>query len=187
MPSPSISSCLSCPPCSDGHRCAVYSSSSLTDAQWAVLEPLLPPPGNAAGRGGRPEKYCRRLILDAILYVVRGGIAWRQLPVEFPPAPTVYGIFVRWVRVGVWRRIHDALRDRLRVRGERDRCPTAAVIDSQTVPAADTVARSRRGWDGGKPTKGVKSHLAVDVSVLLLAVVVTASSTYLRMVGTQSI
>ena len=90
MPSSSISSCPSCPPCSDGgHRCAVYSSSSLTDAQWAVLEPLLSPPGDAAGRGGRPEKYCRRLILDAILYVVRGRIARRQLPVEFPPASTV--------------------------------------------------------------------------------------------------
>lgn len=175
MPSSSISLCPSCPPCSDGHRCAVYSSSSLTDPQWAVLEPLLPPPGNTAGRGGRPEKYCRRLILDAILYVVRGGIAWRQLPVDFPPASTVYGIFARWVRAGVWRRINDALRDRLRVRAGRDRCPTAAVIDSQTVPAADTVPRSRRGWDAGKRTNGVKRHIAVDVSGLLLAVVVTAA------------
>jgi transposase len=97
-------------------------------------------------------------------------------PVEFPPASTVYGIFVRWVRVGVWRRIHDALRDRGRVRGGRDRCPTAAVIDSQTVPAADTVPRSQRGWDGGKRTNGVKRHIAVDVCGLLLAVVVTAAS-----------
>jgi len=106
--SSSIAPCPSCPPCSPGTRCAVYSSSSLTDEQWAVLEPLLPPPGNTTGRGGRPEKYCRRNILDAILYVVRGGIAWRQLPVEFPPASTVYGIFARWVHAGVWRRIHDA-------------------------------------------------------------------------------
>jgi transposase len=78
--------------------------------------------------------------------------------------------------MGVWRRIHDALRDRLRVRAGRDRCPTAAVIDSQTVPAADTVPRSPRGWDGGKPTNGVKRHNAVDVCGLLLAVVVTAAS-----------
>ncbi|WP_081437594.1 IS5 family transposase [Rhodococcus jostii] len=155
----------------------MYSSSSLTDEQWAVLEPMLPPPGNTTGRGGRPEKYCRRLILDAILYVVRGGIAWRQLPVEFPPASTVYGIFARWVHAGVWRRIHDALRDRLRVRSGRDRCPTAAIIDSQTVPGADTVPRSRRGWDGGKRTNGVKRHVAVDVTGLLLGVVVTAAST----------
>lgn len=176
MSSSSIAPCPSCPPCSPGHRCAVYSSSSLTDEQWAVLEPLLPLPGNTTGRGGRPEKYCRRLILDAILYVVRGGIAWRQLPVEFPPASTVYGIFARWVHAGVWRRIHDALRDRLRVRDGRDRCPTAAIIDSQTVPGADTVPRSRRGWDGGKRTNGVKRHVAVDVTGLLLGVVVTAAS-----------
>ncbi|GAF48343.1 IS5 family transposase [Rhodococcus wratislaviensis] len=153
----------------------MYSSSSLTDEQWAVLEPMLPP-GNTTGRGGRPEKYCRRDILDAILYVVRGGIAWRQLPVEFPPASTVYGIFACWVHAGVWRRIHDALRDRLRVRSGRDRCPTAAIIDSQTVPGADTVPRSRRGWDGGKRTNGVKRHVAVDVTGLLLGVVVTAAS-----------
>lgn len=86
MPSSPISPCPSCPPhAAGGHGCAVYSS-SVTDAQWAILEPLLPAPGSTAGRGGRPEKHCRRVIVDAILYIVRGGIAWRQLPVEFPPA-----------------------------------------------------------------------------------------------------
>src|SRR3954465_1075308 len=89
--------------------------------QWAILEPLLPAPGSTAGRGGRPEKHCRRLIVDAILYIVRGGIAWRQLPVEFPPAGTVYAVFARWARGGAWQRILDALRDRLRVRAGRDR------------------------------------------------------------------
>lgn len=176
MSSPPVASCTACPLGAPGHRNAVYPSSSLTDAQWAVLRPLLPRPGNSTGWGGRPEKYCRRAVLDAILYVVRGGIAWRQLPVEFPPASTVYGIFVRWVRAGAWQRIHDALRDRLRVRAGRDRCPTAAIVDSQTVPAADTVPGSRRGWDGGKRTNGVKRHIAVDVNGLLLTVVVTAAS-----------
>jgi transposase len=116
------------------------------------------------------------VIADAILYVARGGIAWRQLPVEFPPAGTVNAVFARWARSEAWQRILDALRDRLRVRAGRDRCPTAAIIDSQTVPAADTVPRSSRGWDGGKRTNGVKLHLAVDVNGLLLAVVVTAAS-----------
>jgi transposase len=169
MPSTPISPCPSCPPHAAGeHGCAVYSS-SVTDAEWAILEPLLPAPGSTAGRGGRPEKHCRRVIVDAILYVVRGGIAWRQLPVEFPPAATVYAVFARWARSGAWQRILDALCDRLRVRAGRDRCPTAAIIDSQTVPAADTVPRSSRGWDGGKRTNGVKRHLAVDVNGLLLA------------------
>ncbi|MFD9665170.1 IS5 family transposase [Rhodococcus sp. NPDC059968] len=151
-------------------------SSSVTDAEWATLEPLLPAPGSTAGRGGRPEKYCRRAMVDAILYIVRGGTAWRQLPVEFPPAGTMYAVFARWAHSGAWQRILDALRDRLRVRAGRDRCPTAAIIDSQTVPAADTVLRSSRGWDGGKRTNGVKRHIAVDVNGLLLAVVVTAAS-----------
>ena len=116
MPSSPISPCPSCPPhAARGHGCAVYSS-SVTDAEWAILEPLLPAPGSTAGRGGRPEKHCRRVIVDAILYIVRGGIAWRQLPVEFPPAATVYAVFARWARSGAWQRILDALRDRLRVR-----------------------------------------------------------------------
>jgi transposase len=153
----------------------VYSS-SVTDAEWAILEPLLPAPGSTAGRGGRPEKDCRRVIVAAILYIVRGGIGWRQLPVEVPPAGTVSAVFARWARGGAWQRILDALRDRLRVRAGRDRCPTAAIIDSQTVPAADTVPRSSRGCDGGKRTNGVKRHLAVDVNGLLLTVVVTAAS-----------
>ncbi|MCZ4618759.1 IS5 family transposase [Rhodococcus qingshengii] len=177
MPSSPISLCPSCPPHpSRGHCCAMYPSSSLTDAQWAILEPLLPPPGNTAGRGGRTEKHCRRMILDAIFYLVRGGIAWRQLPAEYPPPMTVYAVFARWVRGGAWQRMHDMLRDRTRTQGGRDRCPTAAVIDSQTVPAADTVPRSSRGWDGAKRTNGRKRHIAVDVNGLLLAVVVTAAS-----------
>ena len=85
-------------------------------------------------------------------------------------------MFARWARGGAWQRILDALRDRLRVRAGRDRCPTAAIIDSQTVPAADTVPRSSRGCDGGKRTNGVQRHLAVEVNGLLLTVVVTAAS-----------
>ncbi len=158
MPSSPISPCPSCPPhAAGGHGCAVYSS-SVTDAEWAILEPLLPAPGSTAGRGGRPEKHCRRVIVDAIPYLVRGGIAWRQLPVEFPPAGTVYAVFARWARSGAWQRILDALRDRLRVRAGRDRCPTAAIIDSQTVPAADTVPRSSRGWEGPNRSSARANH-----------------------------
>lgn len=176
MTSSPIPPCPSCPPhAAGGHGCAVYPS-AVTDGEWATLEPLLPAPGSMKGRGGRPEKHCRRLIVDAILYIARGGIAWRQLPMEFPPAGTVYAVFARWSHSGAWQRIVDALRDRLRVRDGRNRCPTAAIIDSQTVPAADTVPRSSRGWDGGKRTNGVKRHVAVDVNGLLLAVVVTAAS-----------
>jgi transposase len=100
MSSSPISPCPSCPPhAARGHGCAVYSW-SVTDAEWAILEPLLAAPGSTAGRGGRPEKHCRRAIVDAILDIARGGIAWRQLPVKFPPAATVYAVFARWARGG---------------------------------------------------------------------------------------
>lgn len=152
-----------------------YPSSSMTDAQWALLKPMLPPPGAGSGRGGRPEKHSRRRVLDAIFYLVRGGIAWRQLPHEFPPAMTVYDTYRRWVRAGAWTRIHDALRDRVRLQAGRRPLPTAAIIDSQSVRGADTVPGASCGYDAGKKINGRKRHIAVDTTGLLLAVVVTVA------------
>ena len=102
-----------------------------------------------AGQHGRPRRTTREALppCDSGRHPVhRGGM--RQLPVEFPPAGTVYAVFARWARSGAWQRILDALRDRLRVRAGRDRCPTAAIIDSQTVPAAAHRApiQPRLGW-----------------------------------------
>lgn len=182
MPVLPVCSCLSCPvhdaspPADPGPRCAVYPSSSITDAQWRVLEPLLPAPGNTTGKGGAPEKHPRRLILDAIFYVVRGGIAWRQLPNDFPPHQTVYGFFRRWVRSVAWQHLHDALRDLVRLHAGRDPLPTAAVIDSASVRGSDTVPGTSRGDDAGKKVNGRKRHIAVDTAGLLLAVVVTMAS-----------
>lgn len=169
--------CVSCPThtgsASSAPTCGFYPTSSLTDAQWSIIGPLLPPPGNTAGKGGRAEKHPRRLVLDAIFYLVRGGIAWRQLPAGFPPPTTVYDLFRRWAKAGVWHQIHDALRDLVRVYEGRDPLPTAAVIDSQSVRGADTVPRASRGYDAGKRVNGRKRHIAVDTSGLLLAIVVT--------------
>jgi transposase len=138
----------------------------MTDAQWAILEPLLPPPGNTGGKGGRPEKHPRRLVLDAIFYLVRGGIAWAQLPHDFPPHQTVYDVFRRWVRAGAWQSACDALRDLVRVYEGRDPLPTAAIIDSQSVRGADTVPRNSRGFDNGKKIDGRKRHIAVDTGMV---------------------
>ena len=175
MPSSPACTCLSCPAHDRVQTtpCPVYPTSSITDAQWAVLAPLLPPPGNTAGRGGRPEKHPRRVVLDAIFYLVRGGIAWAALPRDFPPHQTVYGLFGRWARQGMWQQIHDALRDLVRVHEGRDPLPTAAIIDSQSVRGADTVPGTTRGYDAGKKVNGRKRHIAVDTGGLLLAVVVT--------------
>jgi transposase len=175
VPSSPACTCLSCPAHDrvQNTPCPVYPTSSITDAQWAVLAPLLPPPGNTAGRGGRPEKHPRRVVLDAIFYLVRGGIAWAALPRDFPPHQTVYGLFGRWARQGMWQQIHDALRDLVRVHEGRDPLPTAAIIDSQSVRGADTVPGATRGYDAGKKVNGRKRHIAVDTGGLLLAVVVT--------------
>jgi putative transposase len=117
------------------------------------------------------------VVVEAILYVIRTGCAWRYLPSEYPPWRTVYGYFARWRADGTLDRVHDALRAQVRAAAGRSSAPSAAVIDSQSVRAADTVARTSRGWDNAKKVNGRKRHIAVDVTGLLLAVVVTPAST----------
>jgi transposase len=115
--------------------------SDLTDEEWELVEPLLPPPGE----GGRPEKHPRRAVIDAILYVVRTGCAWRQLPADFPPWQTVYWYFARWEEQRVTLRMLDALRGQVRLADGRDAEPSAGIIDSQSVRGAETVGRATRG------------------------------------------
>ena len=146
--------------------------SDLSDAEWAVIGPLLP----ARSRRGRPPVHQRRVIVNAILYVNRAGCAWRYLPSDFPPWRTVYGYFAAWRDNGILQRIHDQLREAARAAAGRDPQPTAAVIDSQSVRAADTVPKACRGWDNAKKVNGRKRHIAVDTAGLVLAVVVTAAS-----------
>jgi len=148
-------------------------ASSLTDAEWAVLQPLVPRP--ATPQGGRPPKYSPRRIIDAIRYLVRSGCAWRLLPRDFPPPGTVYWWFAKWAADGTLERIHDGLRERVREAAGRRAAPSAAVVDSQSVRAADTVGKHSRGWDAGKKVNGRKRHLAVDTMGLLLVVLVTAA------------
>ena len=148
--------------------------SDLTDAQWQVIAPHLPPA--APGRRGRPRVWPLRVITDAILYVDRAGCAWRYLPSDYPPWRTVYGYFATWRDDGTLARLHDALRAQVRAADGRDAEPTAAIIDSQSVRAADTVPKATRGWDNAKKVNGRKRHIAVDSTGLLLAVVITAAS-----------
>src|SRR5712672_2689945 len=148
--------------------------SDLTDAQWQVIAVHLP--ARAPGGRGRPRIWPLRRITEAILYVDRAGCAWRYLPSDFPPWGTVYGYFAAWRDDGTLARLHDALRARVRAAAGRDPEPTAAVIDSQSVRAADTVPRASRGWDNAKKVNGRKRHIAVDAMGLLLAVVITAAS-----------
>ena len=107
--------------------------SDLSDAEWALLDPLLP----AARSGGRPRKHPTRELVDAMLYVLRGGIAWRALPHEFPPWQSVYHYFRAWRRDGTWERLNDTLRKRERVRQGRAAQPTGAVLDSQSAKTTE--------------------------------------------------
>lgn len=146
--------------------------SDLTDAQWELIEPLLPAPR----RGGRPEKHPRRAIVDAVLYVVRTGCAWRQLPSDFPPWQTVYWYFTRWEQQKVTEKVMQVLRGQVRQQHGREADPSAGLIDSQSVKAADTVGQASRGYDAGKKINGRKRFIITDTLGLLLVVMVCAAS-----------
>jgi transposase len=165
--------CRCCPGgVSRSSRRRVYPS-DMTDAEWALIEPMLPAPAWLAGRGGRPAEHCRRDVVDAIRYLVKEGITWRAMPIDLPPWSTVYDYVAGWQASGATAAMHDQLRDQVRVAAGRRPEPTAAITDSQSVRAAETVARVQRGYDAGKKVNGRKRHIAVDVLGLLLAVLVT--------------
>ncbi|WP_346280390.1 IS5 family transposase, partial [Pseudonocardia sp.] len=145
--------------------------SDMTDEQWAVIEPLLP----QVKKGGRPEKHARRAVLDAILYVVRTGCSWRQLPADFPPWQTVYWYFVRWEQGKVTEKILPVVREQVRLQEGRGPEPSAGLIDSQSVKGADTVGRDTRGYDAGKKINGRKRFIVTDTLGLLLTVVVVTA------------
>ncbi|MFI9616741.1 IS5 family transposase [Streptomyces sp. NPDC052023] len=147
----------------------------MTDAEWAEVRPLLPVPGWMRGRGGRPEGYCHRAMLDAIRYLVDNGIKWRAMPVDFPPWDRIYAFFRRWRDNALVREFHDRLRAKVREKLGRDTEPTAGVIDSQSIKADAVVGADSRGYDGGKQINGRKRHVVVDTLGLLLGVMVTAA------------
>jgi len=142
----------------------------LTKGQWGMIQELIPP----AKPGGRPRSLEMRLVVNAIVYVVVGGIQWRMLPREYPKWQSVYSYFRDWKRSGTWIRIHDTLRAEVRRRAGRHKQPTGGCLDSQSVKT--TAVPGTRGFDKAKLIKGRKRHLLVDTLGLLMAVVVTAAS-----------
>lgn len=101
----------------------------LTDAEWAILEPLIP----AAKPGGRSRSAEMREVMDAISYVLRGGISWRMLPHDLPPWKTVYHYFRLWRLDGTWERINEVLCSKVRQQSGREPTPSAGIMDSQSV------------------------------------------------------
>ena len=137
-------------------RAGLRYETDVTDAEWAVVEPLMPD----AASCGRPASWAMREILNAIFYVLRGGVTWRLLPKDLPPKSTVFGYFSRWRDTGLFARINHHLVMADRERAGREASPTAAVIDSQSVKT--TESGGPRGYDAGKRVKGRKRQAMVD-------------------------
>lgn len=138
----------------------------LTEEQWEIIDSVIPYPSPR----GRPYKWPIHEVLNAILYILRAGCAWRMLPNDFPPWQTVYYRFSKWKKDGTWAEIHDALHKKVRINDGRDENPSAAIIDSQSVKT--TERGGLRGYDAGKKINGRKRHILVDTLGLIIGVLV---------------
>ena len=144
--------------------------SDLTDGEWAVLEPFFPLPNHV----GRPRKWPMRRIVEALLYLLRGGLPWRMLPPGFPPASTVQRWFYSWRDDGTWQRINHYLIQQARIAQGSEASPSAGVIDSQSVKT--TESGGVRGYDAGKKIKGRKRHIITDTNGYLVHAVIHAAN-----------
>ena len=157
-----------CNPGGDARPCY---PSDLSEAAWAVLEPLMPVRDQA--KGGAPRKYGDRLVLNGIFFVLRSGCQWRMIPRDLLPWDAAYRWYAAWRADGTWDLIHDALRAQVRVADGRDPAPSAGVLDAQSILTGE--GGQARGYDAGKRTRGRKRHIVTDTLGLLLVVMVTSA------------
>jgi putative transposase len=141
-------------------------TSDLTDVEWDLIHYCFPKPS----KKGRPRKHDFRELLNAIFYLVKTACQWRNLPKHFAPWGTVYHYFRLWKRNGLWAQIHAHLREHVCLVEGRNRHPSAAIIDSQSVKSTET--SDERGYDAGKKVNGRKRHILVDTIGLILFVMV---------------
>ncbi|WP_442941757.1 IS5 family transposase [Nostoc sp.] len=146
--------------------------SNLTLEQWEILSGLIPKPKS----GGRKRSVEMQAIVNAILYILCAGCAWRMLPNDFPKWKTVYHYFRQWRQDATWQQIHERLRLWVRVSQNREPSPSEAIMDSQSVETAKTLVSKQVGYDSGKKIKGRKRHIFIDTLGLLIVVVITAAN-----------
>jgi putative transposase len=139
-----------------------FYQSDLTDKQWETIEAMLPP----VHPMGRPRLYSNRRIIAAILYLIKTGCQWRMIPKDMPHWQSCYRYFSMLKKDGTWLRIHEWLRNKIRLQEGRKSAPTAAIIDSQSVKSASHCGV--RGYDAGKRINGRKRHILVDTLGLVL-------------------
>jgi putative transposase len=144
--------------------------SDLTDAEWALVEPLIPP----AKHGGRHREVIIREVVNGIMYILSTGCQWRYIPKDLPPRSTLHEYMGRWYEDNTLTAIHHALYVRCRELEQRDPSPTACIIDSQSVKSTEKGGRrvDPIGYDAAKMIKGKKRHIMVDTSGLVLQAIV---------------
>src|SRR6202451_3890438 len=144
--------------------------SDLTDDEWGLVEPLIPP----GKRGGGKRTVIMREVVNGLMYILSTGCQWRAIPKDLPPKSSVYDYFDLWAYDGTLARIHHALYERCREQAQREASPTAAIIDSQSVKSAEKggACIDPHGYDAGKKIKGKKRHILVDMQGLLMHAIV---------------